>query len=310
MKEIKNVVICGLGAIGSIYAVKISEQKSINLKIAVDEQRLPKYLQNPLIFNGKEYCFDYISGKNEDFSADLIIIATKSSGLSKALEEISSFINENTIIISLLNGLESEEIIAEKFGQEKVLYSYYIGHTSTRKDRSITHDGVYKTVFGEKNNKSYSFNVLCLKDFFEKCSIPFEIPEDMDYSRWWKFLVNVGYNQASAVLNASYGDFQKSKKVNDFAVKLMMEAVQIAAAAGIKNTEKLIPEVLKTIETMLPETRTSMLQDIDAKRQTEVDIFAGYVSRLGKKYGIKTPYNDIVFEIIKAMDEKNFLKNN
>ena len=310
MKEIKNVLICGLGAIGSIYAVKISEQKSINLKIAVDEQRLPKYLQSPLVFNGKEYCFDYISGKNKDFSADLIIIATKSSGLSKALEEISPFINENTIIVSLLNGLESEEIIAEKFGQEKVLYSYYIGHTSTRKDRSITHDGVYKTVFGEKNNKLYSFNVSCLKDFFEKCSIPFEIPEDMDYSRWWKFLVNVGYNQASAVLNASYGDFQKSKKVNDFAVKLMMEAVQIAAAAGIKNTEKLIPEVLKTIETMLPETRTSMLQDIDAKRQTEVDIFAGYVSRLGKKYGIKTPYNDIVFEIIKAMDEKNFLKNN
>ena len=90
----------------------------------------------------------------------------------------------------------------------------------------------------------------------------------------------------------------------------MEEAATIAKAEGVKNTENFIPEVLSVIEKMLPETRTSMLQDIDAKRQTEVDIFAGYVSRLGKKYGINTPYNDIVFEIIKAMDEKNFLKNN
>ena len=58
---------------------------------------------------------------------------------------------------------------------------------------------------------------------------------------------------------------------------------------------------------MLPETRTSMLQDIDCGRQTEVDIFAGYVSALGKKHNIATPYNDMVLEILKAVDEKNSL---
>lgn len=307
MKEIKNVIICGLGAIGSIYAAQIASFSDIKLKVLLDKERLVKYEKNPLIFNGKECIFDYITPDSDAEKADLIIVATKNSGLDRAIAFVERFVGEDTIILSLLNGIESEDKISAVYGKDKVLYSYYIGHTSTRKNRSVAHDGVYKTVFGEKNNKELTENVKKVKEFFDKVSIPYEIPVDMDYSRWWKFLVNVGYNQASAVLNASYGDFQNSKKVNDFAVSLMKEASRIAKAEGVKNTEKLIPEVLEIIAKMLPETRTSMLQDIDAKRQTEVDIFAGYISKKGKEYSVQTPYNDMTYEIISAIDEKNKL---
>ena len=307
MVEIKNVLICGLGAIGSVYAVKISQNHSISLRILTDEQRIKRYEKDPTVFNGKEYKFDYITPDTKDFSADLIIIATKSNNLDEAIALIKNFVKEDTIILSLLNGIESEERIASVYGESRVLYSYYIGHTSTRKGRNITHDGIFTTVFGEKLNTALSENVKKVKKFFDLTGIPYEIPEDMDYSRWWKFLVNVGYNQASAVLNASYGDFQRCKKVNAFAIKLMQEAAQIAKAQGVKNTDNLIPQVLEVIKTMLPDTRTSMLQDVDAKRQTEVDIFAGYISKYGKKLGIATPYNDMFLELIKAVDEKNSL---
>ena len=305
MKSIKKVLICGLGAIGSIYAVKISRNKDVELKILVDKTRIEKYKKQPLVFNNEEYSFDYILPQTNDFVADLVIIATKNNALDDAIKNIRNFVDKDTILISLLNGLKSEDVLSKIYGPSNVLYSYYIGHTSTRIDRNIIHDNIYKTVFGEKHNNVYSKNVVLLKDFFEKVSINYEIPEDMDYSRWWKFLVNVGYNQASAVLNASYGDFQNSEKVNQIAIELMKETVCVAKAEGVKNTDKLIPEVLDVIKTMLPETRTSMLQDVDAKRSTEVDIFAGYVSELGKKHNIPTPYNNIFLEIIKAIDEKN-----
>ena len=307
MKEIKNVVICGLGAIGTIYAAKISETKDVNLKILADKERINKYTQNPTLFNGKELDFVFVTPQDNTIQADLIILATKNSGLESALLQIKNFVAPDTIILSLLNGIKSEEEISNVYGQDKVLYSYYIGHTSTRTGRNIAHDGVYNTVFGEKNNLKKSDKVLTVANFFDKTGIPYSIPEDMQYSMWWKFLVNVGYNQASALLGASYGDFQRSKKVNDIAIKLMQESVLIAQAEGVKNTEKLIPEVLEVIKTMLPETKTSMLQDIEAKRKTEVEIFAGYLSELGKKHNIPTPYNDICCEIISAMDEKNSL---
>ena len=307
MKEIKKVLICGLGAIGSIYAVKILKHKDVELSVLVDRARLIRYRQEPLIFNGEKYCFDYITA-DDTFIADLIIIATKSSALDSVLVDSKGFVAKDTVILSLLNGLESEDRIAEVFGQDKVLYSYYIGHTSTRVGRNVSHDGVYKTVFGEKYNNEYSNNVLTVKNFFDKTGINYEIPVDMEYARWWKFLVNVGYNQASAVLNASYGDFQKSDQANKLAIKLMNEAVEIARVCGVKNTDRLIPEVLEVVSTMVPETKTSMLQDVEAGRKTEVDIFAGYISELGKKYGIKTIYNDMFLEIIKAIDDKNSKK--
>ena len=307
MKKITNVLLCGLGAIGSIYAVKISQNKESKLSVLVDEARLIGYKNSPLVFNGQEYSFNYIT-KDSSFVADLIIIATKNNQLPNVIDSIKNFVGRDTIILSLLNGLKSEDILSEVFGKDKVLYSYYIGHTSTRIGRNVTHDDVYKTVFGENDNSQYSDNVLVVKNFFDKVGVKYEIPVDMEYSKWWKFLVNVGYNQASAVLNASYGDFQKSEATNDIAINLMKEAADVAKAVGVKNTDKLIPEVLKVIATMLPETRTSMLQDIDAERQTEVDVFAGYVSELGKKYGINTPYNDMFFKIIKAMDDKNSKK--
>ena len=207
----------------------------------------------------------------------------------EAVYAVKNFVNENTVFLSLLNGISSEDVIASVYGFDKVLYSYYIGHTSTRQGRSIVHDGVYKTVFGEKDNQQLSKNVLKVKEFFDSTGIPYEIPVDMDYSRWWKFLVNVGYNQASAVLNASYGVFQNSERANNLAINLMQEAADLSKAMGVKNTHQLIAQVLDVIKTMLPETRTSMLQDIDAKRQTEVGIFAGYIVESAKKYSIAFP---------------------
>ncbi len=303
MKTIKNVLICGLGAIGSIYAVNLYEDKNVNLKVLVDETRFERYKKEPLLFNGKEYFFDYVTPKYS-LTADLIIIATKSTSLDWVIKAISGFVGKDTIILSLLNGLCSEEMLAESFGADNVLYSYYIGHTSTRIGRNVTHDGVYTTVYGEKDNTVYSPNVCAVKNFFDLTGIHYKIPEDMEYSRWWKFLVNVGYNQASAVLEAPYKVFQNSQRANNIALHLMQEAVEVAKASGVKNTEKLIPEVLEILKTMIPEAKTSLLQDIEAHRKTEVDIFGGYVSTLGKKYNIKTPYNDIIVEIIKAIEER------
>ena len=85
MKEIENVLICGLGAIGTIYADKIQKFSPENLKILVDKERLERYSKNPVIYNGNELHFNYILPYNSEFKADLIIIATKNDGLNDAV---------------------------------------------------------------------------------------------------------------------------------------------------------------------------------------------------------------------------------
>jgi 2-dehydropantoate 2-reductase len=83
---------------------------------------------------------------------------------------------------------------------------------------------------------------------------------------------------------------------------IMKEIQAIAKAEGVKNTEKMIDDALTALKNLMPEGKTSMLQDVEAKRQTEVEMLAGTMIALGKKHKIPTPYNTIMYEMIKSIE--------
>lgn len=305
-REIKNILVCGLGAVGSIYADKIQKFCPDNLKILVDEARLKRYEQTPVIFNGRELKFNYILPAEKNFKADLILIATKFDGLSEVINNIKNFVGENTIIMSLLNGVTSEEVIAKTYGKEKVLYSYFIGHSAVRTGRSVVHDDYNILVFGSENGLDE--RVIAVKDFLDKAHIKYEIPSDIKYSLWRKFVLNVSTNQPSAILKMTFGEMQSNKVFVRFATNIMQEVTNIAKAEGINNADNLVKDGLDALAMMCPEGKTSMLQDIEAGRPTEVDMFAGTLIRLGKKHNIPTPYNHVLYEMIQVIQENQNIK--
>lgn len=303
MNGIKNVLICGIGAVGSIYAQKIQKFSPKDLKILVDEERFTRYSKNPMVFNGKDLVLDYVLPENKDFKADLIIIATKYDGLSDAVKNIKNFVKSDTIILSLLNGVTSESIIAKEYGQDKLLLSYFIGHSAMREGRFITHDGAGKIVFGSKNvDKSRELRV---KEFFDRVGIDYEIPDDMEHALWLKFMMNVSTNQPSAILRMTFGEMNANEKFLEFSKKLMREVQAVAKAEGVKNTDIMIDEALEAVSEMIPEGKTSMLQDVLAGRKTEVEMFAGAMIEFGKKHNIPVPYNRFMYELF-GIIHKNF----
>ena len=304
MEEIKHVLICGIGAIGSIYADKISRYDNKNLKILVDKTRYEKYLKNPKIFNGKELKLNYILPENNEFKADLIIIATKYDGLFDTIKNIQNFVKKDTIILSLLNGVTSEEYLAQKYGWKHIIHSYFVGHSAMRNGNNITFDGTGYIIFGVLNPQITDKNdENILKNYFDKTGIDYKIPEDIEHSLWLKYMLNVSSNQISAILHKTFGQMQKSQKIRELLKNIMLEVVEIAKAIGVKDTDILIDEAFKVFDKMCPEGKTSMLQDIEAGRKTEVEMFAGTVIKMGKKYNIPTPYNSILKEIIEILEE-------
>ncbi len=237
----------------------------------------------------------------EGFKADLIILATKFAGLKDAIKNIKNFVKEDTVILSLLNGVTSEDIIADVYGKDKMLYSYFIGHSSVRCGNSVTHDDVNTIVFGAENNLGE--NVVAVKNFFDKVGINYKIPDDIKRSMWLKFMLNVSANQPTAILRMTFGDMFENTHFMKFAENIMREVQSVAKAEGVLNTETMVDEALKHLKTMTPDGKTSMLQDVEAGRKTEVDMFAGTVIELGKKHGISTPYNKILREMIGIIEE-------
>lgn len=308
MRDIKNVLICGLGAIGSIYADKIQKFNPDSLRVLVDEERFERYSSNPIIFNGNELNFNYILPNDNGFKADLVIIATKYDGLSDVIKNMKNFIQSDTVILALLNGVTSEKIIAETYGREKLLYSYFIGHSAVRTGRNVIHDDVNTIVYGSENTADIE-NVQRVKKYFDSVGINYKIPEDIMHSLWLKYMLNVSANQSTAILKLTFGEMLANEKCMDFAINIMKEVQKIAKAEGVKNTDIMIDETIAHLHTMIPDGKTSMLQDVEAGRKTEVDMFAGTVIELGLKHNIQTPYNQIIKEILDAIYQNEIIKN-
>lgn len=300
MNEIKKVLVCGIGAIGSIYADKIEKYSPENLRVLVDETRFERYKKNPTIFNDRILNFNYILPSATDFKADLIIIATKFDGLNDVIQNIKNFVKEDTVILSLLNGVTSEKIIAKTYGAEKLLYSYYIGHSAVRNGRHITHDGVNTIVFGSDNVNDIK-NENKVKIFFEKVGINYLIPKDIIHSLWLKYMLNVSANQTTAIFRMTFGEMFENEKCMEFAINIMKEVQAIAKVQGVNNSETLIDEALESLKTMTPDGKTSMLQDVEAGRKTEVDMFAGTIIKMGLEHNIPTPYNKIIKEMLEII---------
>ncbi|MCD7879061.1 MAG: hypothetical protein LUG16_03910, partial [Candidatus Gastranaerophilales bacterium] len=208
MDEIKKILLCGLGGLGSICAAAISDTKAGELKVLVDSTRFERYKTEKTYFNNKEYGFDFVLPEKTGFKADLIIIATKTDGLDFAINNIKNFVHKDTIIISLLNGIHSDEKISEIYKDNNVFITFYIGHSCIREGRNIYQDGTYEFVIGtaEENKKEF-LNILV--SFFDKANIHYRLSENIKAEYWRKFMINVGINQLSAVTGLTLKDIKK-----------------------------------------------------------------------------------------------------
>ena len=111
-------------------------------------------------------------------------------------------------------------------------------------------------------------------------------------------MINVGINQASAALKSTYKRFQSEGEARSLMDSAMREVMVVAQALGINLNEGDITEWHDILAGLSPDGKTSMLQDVEACRKTEIEMFAGKVIELGKDLGIPTPVNERLFQII------------
>lgn len=303
MRQIENVYIIGLGAIGGTYGSRIMENRPETLKVLVGGSRFENYVQNGVIVNGKKIPFTYVKPGTSEEKADLILIAVKNHHLDQTIQDIRPLVGPDTIILSLLNGITSEEVIGGVFGMDKILHSFCVGTDAVRAGTGITFTNIGRVVFGDRENPETSEKVSAVKAYFDSVKLPYTVPEDIMRELWWKFMLNVGINQVSAVLRAPYGRFARPGYTRDLMADASREVIKIAQKAGIELSEDDIAKSIEIISTLSPDGKTSMFQDVEAGRKTEVEIFSGAVRELGKKYNVPTPVNDMLFRLIRAIEE-------
>lgn len=307
MREIKTVALIGLGGIGGYLASNL--QRVIgkeNLRIIAGGARKERIEKNGLIVNGEPMLFHVVAPEEETGYADLVIIITKSLGLREAVLQVKNQVGPDTIIMSPLNGIESEDIVAETYGYERILYSLArVSVTVTNQNELHFNPSFAHMEFGEKINEIDSERIVAVKTLFENAGIKSIIQKDMIFALWHKFMCNVAENQIAAILGIPFGAWHCDEHANHLREMAMREVIAIANKKGIPLGEQDMVEQGERLKKINKDGRPSTLQDIEAGRKTEVDMFAGTVMRLGKEVGVATPVNEFMYHAIKVLEDKN-----
>jgi len=290
--EIKTVAIVGLGALGILYGHQLSQALPAGaLKIVADQQRIDRYKEGGVYCNGEPCAFDYVTPEQAE-PADLVLVAVKQPGLIAAMDTMAGAVGENTVILSLLNGIASEPMLAERFGADKVLACVAQGMDAVREGQSVRFTQKGWLVFGDMQPGPPSRKAQSVAAFFDAAGVPYILADDMPRRLWNKFMLNAGVNQVLAAYGGGYSALQKPGPLRDMTIAAMREVMAIAKKEGIRLDDQDIEDWMRLIATLSPEGKPSMQQDVEARRQSEVELFAGTVIALGKKHGVPTPVNE------------------
>ena len=290
------VRLIGCGAVGTVVADKLSQVSDFAL--IVDERRRKSYGSG--IYLNERRLDLFMEEPSHAAKADLVIVAVKNFSLYDSLPMIEPFVKDDTVIMSLLNGIDAEGILSERFGEEKVLPSFITDLSSNHSgNETVCFSGGGTIVFGERSG-IVSDRVKKIKVLFEEAGQRYIVPDDIMHEKWWKFMLNTCYNTLSAILDADYAAICDNQ---DFirAVRIVAKEVQqVARAEGVTITQDDIELMIRRMASHRDHGKTSMLQDVEAGRESENAFFSGTVSRLAHQHGIDAPNTDLIYILLEA----------
>lgn len=300
--EIRTVALLGAGAVGSYFIAGLSDKLGGNLWVVAEGERRERLMRDGIVINGKRYELN-VRTPEEARGADLLIVSVKYGALRGSLDMIERIVTGDTAVLSPLNGVDSEEIIGERIGTEHMLFSL-MKIAAQRVGNEIVYDpkvtqGLF---FGEKNNK-VSDRVKAVMSLLKGSGVRFMVCGNVERDIWFKYALNISKNLPQAIIGCGFGAYESSEHLAFISEKMRAEVEAVAAAKGIDISDDGNPAGKNA--KISPAARFSTLQDLDAKRETEIEMFSGALIKMGRELKVAVPYNEFAYHAIKALEEKN-----
>jgi 2-dehydropantoate 2-reductase len=236
--------------------------------------------------------------------ADLVIVLVKSFHTETAIEGYQQAIGDNTIVISLQNGLGHEEVLAKAVGRERLLAGKtYVGGVFLAP--GVVRAGVQGklTLIGEPAG-GFSERVQRVAAEFERAGLKTTASDNITGVIWDKLLVNTATGALSAITRLPYGALYALPELETTAVAAVAEAMAVAHAKGVTLSIKEPIDAWRMAGAGLgPDFKASMLQSLEKGSVTEIDFINGAVVREGERLGVPTPVNRTLVACVKGIEK-------
>ena len=302
MKPIQTVGIIGLGSLGVLYATLFTRALGKErVLVLADSSRIARYREEGIWCNGQLCDFQYVDAAARTEPVDLLLFAVKFGGLKGAIATCRHLVGPDTILLSVLNGIASEEILADAFGREHVVWCVAEKMAAKKEGKYVTCGPWGELAIGLPAGEDPA-RLRHLTAFFDAIRFPYVLPPDILVHQWSKLLCNTGCNQAAMVFQCDYSLLQRPGKPRDTMIGAMREVAAVAQAEGVPLSEQDVAAWVDVIDHLPPDGEPSMRQDGKNHRKSEVELFAGTIRRLAAKHGISVPVNDWLYQQVQEME--------
>ena len=299
-----RILIVGAGAVGGFYGAKLTlaGEDVTFLARGVTLEALAKHDLVVKSFRGDFHTRVHVTGNLQGLpTPDLIVICVKTYDTDKVLEQIRPVVGEKTLLLSLQNGVENEIKMAAAFGEEKVLGAVcYIG-AEVLEPGVILHNARGSVAIGEIDG-SVTGRLKKIVDIFHKGRIDVQLSREIKKDLWIKLAWNTAFNQVCTIARATVGSILESEVMRQLLRDTMKEVSAVAEKNGVYLNEEIIEKSLHLSSEELRAVKPSMLQDFERGKRMEHETFSGFILREGKKQGVPTPINAILYEFLCFLD--------
>lgn len=294
-----NIVIYGTGGVGGYFGARLV-QAGNNVTFIARGKHLEAIQKNGLqLKSPKGDCLIHPANATDSITKikniDLVLVCVKTWQLKEVAKIINKNIDEKTVVISLLNGVENQDILCSEISKKHVIGGL-CKVISKVEDYGVIHHMSYEPtiVFGELNNIKTK-RAIEIEEVLKNAEINTVLAEDIQQEIWTKFLFITTVSAIGALTRSTIGEMIASPEIKKIMHNTAKEILAIAKAKGMNITIETIENQFKVIESQPPNTTSSLQRDIMEGKPSELEAQNGTIVRLGKELGILTPTNNFIY---------------
>ncbi|MBW2488449.1 MAG: 2-dehydropantoate 2-reductase [Deltaproteobacteria bacterium] len=300
-----NIAIVGAGAMGSLFGALLAEGGHTVWLYDIWQEHIDAVNQNGVTieFDGKprRVRLKAVTDPSQIRESELVLIFVKATQTEAAAKTAARLAGTSGLVMTLQNGMGNAETIAQFISPDRILVGTTSHGSTMLKAGSIRHAGAGPTTVGMWATGEKAFeSARQIADQFTRAGIETGAVKDVRPVIWGKLLINIGINAITALTGIRNGQILDLEVTRELSRAAVEEAAAVAQAQGIEIRKDATDHVFQ-VAAATAANRSSMGQDVDHRRPTEIKAINGFVVREAERLKIDVPVNKTLTVLVETM---------
>ena len=299
----QQIMVVGAGSVGGFFGAHLAKQHPSRVSFLLRPKTLKAVQAHGVTIRSASGTFTVhptVASDPRDLpKPDLIVLAMKAYDLDAVLDQLQPVVAEDTVLLTLQNGIDIEDRIAGRFRRESIVGGVAYIYSKIVEPGIIEHYKRGSIAVGEIDGHQ-SPRVVQIADLFKQAGVPCQLSEDIRRTKWEKMCWNCVFNPLTVVIDDRVSAALAHAELLNTIHQIVEEVTAVSAGLDVPLPRDMADRVLRWTQE-IRDIHTSMYDDWKAGRPTEIDSLNGYIVRKGRELGIPTPVNTALTGFIKAI---------